>query len=98
MALMKERWAAALTDCSVLEREIDLAIQDGQPERAREGLQELSHLVTLWSLRIMELKHVCEEREYTGGVVDCESYIHCFRSWSSAGRERLKQVLVLEGQ
>ena len=98
MALMKKNWAAAVADCNVLEREIDLAVYDRQPGRAREGLHELSKLTTRWVHRILALRKVCMEREYSTVLEDCEYYLSAFQAFGEMGRERLREVERMEGQ
>lgn len=97
MALMKKNWAAAVTDCNVLEREIDLAVYERQPDRAREGLHELNKLTTRWVHRILALRKVCMEREYRAVLEDCEYYLDVFKAFAQMGRERLRDVKRLEG-
>lgn len=97
MALMLKQWRAVCEDCNVLEREIDLAVRDGQPERAREGLEHLKNMLTRWIHRLLGLRKVLLEREYCAAIGEIDYYLDVFRAFSQMGRERLRELNGMEG-
>lgn len=97
MALMKRNWEAALTDCAVLEREVELALADSQPQRAKEGLHELANIVQRWSSRLVALRKVLLERGYTVAIPDIDDRVAELRAFAEYGRERFRQVRAMEG-
>lgn len=92
MSPITQKYEAVLAGCSVLEREIELAIRDGQPVRAWEGLSSLHTLSFDWVYTSLGLLASLENNAYYTQVNILENYCDDFQAYFDYACEKRHEI------